>query len=328
MRMMRAAVVEGPSQIVVREVPMPEEIGETSVLVRVRRATICNHSDVEWYRGRWAPPGGKYPFILGHEVSGDIVAVGKETKGLKEGDRIAAWCPGSGFADYVVIDTTRVAVVPIPPEVSYEEGAILELAGGGTMQGMWASGMRPGDRVLVLGCGPAGLCFIQHAKNFGAEIVVATDIYPFRLQKAEELGADLTINVTDMTSQEVSRVILKQVGEIDVAFDAAGTQSALEAGIEATKFGGTIVLFAHPLEVPIPIKTASCKGIRLQGMLGLISTSHIARLLKVAVRQVAEGRLNLKALITHRLPLERVEEGLHLVEESMNDTIKVVLTIE
>lgn len=196
------------------------------------------------------------------------------------------------------------------------------------MQGMWASGMKPGDRVLVLGCGPAGLCFIQHAKNFGAEIVVATDIYPFRLQKARELGADLTINVANLTPKEAGLLICQQVGEIDIAFDAAGTQNAFETGIEALKFGGTMVLFAHPIEVPIPVKTVSCKGVKLQGMLGLIPIPHIARLLKVAVRQVAEGRLNLKALVTHRLSLEQVEEGLHLVEEEMDSTIKVVLTME
>lgn len=324
---MKAAVVKKPGVILVEEVTKPK-CDEHSVLVRVHSVSICNNGDVEWWQGRWEPMGGQYPFILGHEFSGEIVEVGdKVTQDLRPGDRIAEWSWGQGMAEYVALDTRIIALAKIPDKISYEEGSLLEIAGGGTMQMVWSVGMKPSDRVLVLGCGPAGLCLVQHARNFGAEVVVATDLFSGRLDMAKKLGADACYVASDYEPEELAQQIKAEFGEMDVVFDAAGVNPALRTGLATIRRGGVYGVFAHPSELSVPLRMFSCTGVWMVGMLPWDNLEQLQRLLKLGVRYVAEGRLNLKDLITHRLPLEEVEQGLRLCEENPETTIKVVLEI-
>jgi threonine dehydrogenase-like Zn-dependent dehydrogenase len=179
---------------------------------------------------------------------------------LKVGDRICEWSWCEGFAEYVRIDTRQIATLaPLPGNVSDEEGAVLELAGGSTIVYAWAA-VKPLDKVLVLGCGPAGLCIIQHAKNFGAEAVVATDIYENRLRLAKKLGADGAYNASEHDPDELGRLIKREFGAMDVVIDTAGSSKAVFTGTEALKPGGPFYIFAHVSEhVTIPYMRVATK---------------------------------------------------------------------
>ena len=329
---MKAAVVERPRIIVVKDVPKPM-CDDYSIIVKVCKAAICNHSDVALWEGKWPPvkdfwEPSDYPFILGHEFSGEIVEIGAKVKEiypeLKLGDRICEWTWCGGFAEYVRIDVRKVCIAKLPENISYEEGALLELAGGSTMVCAYDC-FRPAYRVLIMGCGPAGLCLIQHAKNLRAE-VAATDLYDSRLKLARKLGASAVYNASEYGPAELAEVIKRDFGEVDVVVDTAGAKSAVTTGIEALRYRGEYIIFAHPTGgVPVPFKRISEKKIIIRSFDA--SRERRIKLLALAAKQVSEGKLDLKSLISHRLPLAKVEEGLKLCKDKPSEVVKIVIDI-
>jgi 2-desacetyl-2-hydroxyethyl bacteriochlorophyllide A dehydrogenase len=334
---MKAAVVEKPGVLVVRDVPKPKLESDYDIIVRVRKASICRHPDYELSQGLRPPVKGgwessNYPFILGHEFSGEVVEMGSKVREiypeLKVGDRICEWSWCDGFAEFVKIDVRRIATIaPLPDNVSDEEGAVLELAGGSTICFAWA-GVKPLDKVLVLGCGPAGLSIIQHAKNFGADVVVGTDVYENRIELARKVGADAAYNASKYDPDELGRLIKKEFGEMDLVFDTAGVSSAVFTGTEALKPGGPFYIFAHVSEhVKIPYLRVATKLGHFGSPSNWPDRARVRKLMRLAVKWVSEGRLDVKSMITHHFPLDRVAEALKLNWEKPQDYIKVVIDI-
>jgi 2-desacetyl-2-hydroxyethyl bacteriochlorophyllide A dehydrogenase len=333
----KAAVVERPRVIVVKDVPKPKLESDYDIIVRVRKASICRHPDYELWQGLRPPAKGgwepaDYPFILGHEFSGEIVEMGSKVKEiypeLKVGDRICEWSWCEGFAEYVRIDTRQIATLaPLPDNVSDEEGAVLELAGGSTICYAWAA-VKPLDKVLVLGCGPAGLCIMQHAKNFGAEVVVGTDIYENRLRLARKLGADGAYNASEHDPDELGRLIKREFGAMDVVIDTAGSSKAVFTGTEALKPGGPFYIFAHVSEhVTIPYMRVATKLGHFGHPTNWPDDARVRKLMKLAVKWVSEGKLDVKSMITHRFPLDKIAEALKFNWEKPEECIKVVVDV-
>lgn len=335
--MMKVAVVEKPGVIKVREVPTPKVENDYEMLIRIKRAAICRHPDYELWKGLrppvkdgWAPAG--YPFVLGHEFSGEVVEMGAKVRevfpDVRVGDRICEWTWCEGFAEYVKIDVRRIATIaPLPDEVSDEEGAVLELAGGSTIFFAW-SAIKPLDRVLVLGCGPAGLSIIQHAKNFGADAVVATEIHENRIRLAEKVGADAVYNASKYDPEELGRMIAREWGPIDVVIDTAGASGAVATGLEAVKPGGSFVIFAHVSEdLRIPYFKVATKVSHFGPPTAFPDRERMKKLMRLAVRWVSEGKLNLRDMITHHFPLEKIEEALRFNWEHPEECVKVVIDI-
>ena len=332
---MNAAVIHGPGDLRIEEVPRPT-CGHDEVLLRVKRACICNACEIGIYRGTTPHIlkfAGGYPHIMGHECCGEIIEVGRNAGTYKVGQRIGYWCKMNGaFAEYNAVDIHQ-AIAVLDDRVSDEAGAILELAGGGTMRAIDRAGIRPGEIVAVLGLGPAGLCLIQHARNVGAGAVIGIELLENRRQKALELGADQVFDPTGRSVAETAEIVLSQFGRVDVVFDAVGEdkspdQSVTTLGILLLPkgMGGRYVMFGHPFQPrPVPLQEISFRGIALLGFSQ--SRERTTELIRFAARQVAEGCLNLEALVTHRLPLGSVEEGIQLVEEHPNEAIKVILEI-
>jgi len=331
---MKAALLYGPRDLRIEEVPEPE-VQPDSVKIRILNSCICNASDYEMYIGvhpALAYCGG-YPHIMGHECCGEIIEVGPGVTEYKVGQRIAYWCQMTGaFAEYSVV-YTREAIAVLNDNVPSDEGAILELAGGGTMRALHASNLKPGENVIVLGQGPAGLCLTQHAKNHGAEKVVAMDVHDFRLQVAREVGADLTINTSRMNAEEIMAKIADEVGEVTLIFDAMGddvsednwvTDMALDIlpkGKEAR-----YIVFSHPVHKRhVRLDKVSNKGIIMRGFSQ--SREVTQTLIRHAAQQLSEGKLKIRPLITHHISLDEVEAGLRMVHEKPNETIKVVIDV-
>lgn len=329
---MRAAVIEKPLQLVVKDVPMPV-FGDDQVLIKVHRAAICNMSDWEVYAGTSMIIDylGGYPHILGHEQSGEVVEMGKDVTGFEIGDRVTCyWDPGA-FAEYSVFNTKRRAVVKLDDRVSYDQGALLELAGGGAMRNVFGSDLRPSQTVVVMGVGPAGLFTGMVAGLSGARAWIALDVVDFRLQKALELGAAAAFNVAEMSRAELVETIREQFGQVDLVFETMGQdkspdQASLDPAIDIVKPGGNVRLFSMT-EGPhcFNIGRALNKGVSLLGT--KVSNEDSRNLLDLAQRWVAEGRYPVEKLITHHISLEDVEKGLHLVHEHPEEAIKVVMDI-
>jgi threonine dehydrogenase-like Zn-dependent dehydrogenase len=330
---MRAAVIEAPHRLVVKDVEQPI-CGDDEILVRIHRAAICNLSDWEVYTGSSSIMDyvGGYPHILGHEQSGEVVEVGKDVTGFAEGDRLTWYVKATGaFGEYNTLNPSKLAVVKLGDRVSYDEGAVLELAGGGAMRNVYGSGLRPTDTAAVIGVGPAGLLTGMVARLFGAKHWIAFDMVDFRLQTALELGASAAFNVLEMDGEEIAHAIRERFGEVDVVFETMGVdrspdQSGLDLAIRIVKPGGNVRLFTiAPTRHPLSIGDALMKGVNFVGR--KVSVEKTQDLLELAHRWVAEGRYPIRELITHHVSLEDVEEGLKLVHVHPEEAIKVVVDV-
>jgi len=329
----RAAVIEEPYRLVVKEVERPV-CGDDEILIKVHRAVICNLSDWEVYAGTSSIIDyiGGYPHVLGHEQSGEIVQVGKNVAGFAEGERVTAYWRATGaFGEYNTLNPSKLAVIKLDDRVSYDEGALMEMAGGGAMRNVYGSTMRPTDTVVTIGVGPAGLLTGMVTKLFSAKHWIALDLVDFRLRKALELGASAAFNVLEMDREEIARAIAERFGDVDVVFETMGVdrtpdQSGLDLAIRIVKLGGDVRLFTFaPMRHPLSIGDALMKGVNFVGR--KVTTEKTRDLLDLAHRWVAEGRYPISKLITHHVPLEDTEEGLKLAHECPEEAIKVVVDI-
>ncbi|NVM57888.1 MAG: alcohol dehydrogenase catalytic domain-containing protein, partial [Desulfobacterales bacterium] len=223
---MRVAMYYNNKDIRVEEFPTPK-IGPGELLVRVEASGICGSDVMEWYRIK------KAPLVLGHEIAGEVAEAGPGGDRYKKGDRIVAshhvpcntcrFClsghhtvcdtlrrtnfdPG-GFAEYVRLPAINVdrGVYLIPDTVSFEEASFTEPLAC-VLRAQRIAGLQPGETVLVMGCGIAGLLHIQLACAVGAGRVVATDISEARLDAAKKFGADAVIHAEQDVLSELRRV--------------------------------------------------------------------------------------------------------------------------
>lgn len=338
---MRVAMYYNNRDVRVEEVLKPE-IGPGELLMRVEASGICGSDVLEWYRISRAP------LVLGHEIAGEVIAVGDGVERYKVGDRITAahhvpcntchYClsghhtvcdtlrqtnfdPG-GFTEYLRLPAINVnrGVFLIPDEVSFEEATFTEPLAC-VLRGQRIAGMQPGRSVLVIGSGIAGLLHIQLACALGAGCVVATDIVDYRLEAARRFGADVTIR-----AEEDVPACLRQVNDgrlADVVIVCTGAASAITQALHSVERGGTVLLFA-PTEpgVTIPI---SINDLFFRNDVTL-TTSYAGSPVDyaTALELIRAGRVRVREMITHRLSLAETGLGFRLVADA-RDSIKVII---
>ena len=185
-------VMTNPGEIIFREVPVPE-VKDDQVLVKIMNIGICG-SDIHVYHGKH--PFTKYPVTQGHEVSGEIAKVGKGQcypcrhgkYNLCEELKVMGFQTTGTASEYFAVDASKVT--PIPEDMSYEEGAMIEPLAV-AVHGVKQVGDVKGLNIAVLGAGPIGNLVAQAAKGMGAAKVMITDVSDLRLDKAKECGIDV-----------------------------------------------------------------------------------------------------------------------------------------
>lgn len=261
---MKAAVVYGENDIRMEEVPTPSP-GPGEVLVEVKGSGVCA-TDVKILGGNGLPKA--LPTILGHEVAGEVHALGANVTGLEIGQRVAVYpiaacndcfycnnqrhslCTSQtglahgvdgGFAEYVLIPERIVnlgGIIDIG-EMPYDLAAMLE-----PMSCCLASArqnrLAAGDTVLVVGCGSMGLMHIVVSKAYGAR-VIAADIDPDRLAKAQSLGADITLNPAQCDIREEVKNLTAYGADIVIA--AVGVTRVVEESLPLVRNGGVFNIF-------------------------------------------------------------------------------------
>ena len=339
---MRAAMYYSNSDIRLEDLPGPK-IADDEALLRVEASGICGSDVMEWYRR------DKAPLVLGHEVAGIIKEVGGRVKNFKVGDRVVAthhvpcgqceFCRGGhetvcdllrkthfypgGFCEFLRLPSVnlRLGTFRIPKNVSFEEATFVEPLGC-VIRGQRLAGMRKGKRVLVIGSGMAGLLHIKLARYLGAKTITATDVDSFRLEKAKEFGADITINVKDLKTRQC--LVSTNHGQLaDLVIICAGAQTAFEQGLNSVERGGTVLIFtAAAKDACLPVST---NKIFWRNEVAVMSSYAAApRDLKEALRLIAQKKIVVKDMITHRLPLEEIQQGFDLVVRP-KDSIKVII---
>ncbi|TET44571.1 MAG: alcohol dehydrogenase [Dehalococcoidia bacterium] len=338
---MRVAMYYSNQDIRLEEMPTPQ-IGADELLMRVEASGICGSDLLEWYRR------DKAPLVLGHEVAGEIVAVGEGVARYKEGDRISAahhvpcntcyYClnghhtvcetlrktnfdPG-GFAEYTRLPSINVdrGVFLLPDEVSFEEATFIEPLAC-VLRGQRLAGIQPGRSVLVIGSGIAGLLHTQLARALGATRIVATDIVDYRLEAARHFGADAAIR-----AEEYVAAFLRQVNNnrlADLVIVCTGAMPAITQALHSVERGGTVLFFAptdQGITVPISVNDFFWRNeITLTSSYAGSPVDYAT-----ALELIQTGRIRVKEMITHRLGLGDTYLGFQLVAQAQS-SIKVII---
>ncbi|MBI2907437.1 MAG: alcohol dehydrogenase catalytic domain-containing protein [Chloroflexi bacterium] len=337
---MRVATYYNNRDVRLEERPVPK-IGPGELLVKVIASGICGSDVMEWYRIH------KAPLVLGHEVAGQIVAVGQGVAQFKEGQAVALahhvpcntchYCraghhtvcdtlrttnfdPG-GFAEYLRLPAINVdrGVFPIPDEVSFEDATFTEPLAC-VLRGQRLAGFQPGQSVLVIGSGISGLLHIHLAQALGASRIVATDIVGYRLEAAMRFGADHAFQAKDYTPESLRDANDGRLADLVVL--CTGALSAIDQALRSAERGGTILFFA-PAEpkvtAALPLWDLWRDGITLTVSYAGSPADYATALELIRARRVRVGEM-----ITHRLGLAETGRGFQLVA-SARDSIKVII---
>jgi len=346
---MRAVVYRGANDLRVEELPVPR-IGSNELLVKVGVCGVCP-TDIKKIHYATVPP----PRVFGHETAGTIVKVGARVKGWQIGDRVAlhhhvpcldchfcrhkafAQCPtykktgitagfepaGGGYAEYVrVMSFVLPGVVKVPKGNSLVEGALLEPVNT-VLKGVRQLHLLPNDVALVAGQGPIGLMFTRLLTLQGVR-VIASDLAPHRLEIARAHGAvaGLIANSPGFPEQ-----VMKMTGKrgLDAAVLAVPSDEALKQAQTLLRGGGELLLFAHTKRGAVTDIDLSNVCVDEKALLG--SYSSDVTLQKEVARLVFSRRLDVRALVTHRFPLERTADAVALAAKPTADSLKVVVDV-
>jgi len=338
---MRVAMYYSNKDVRLEEMPVPR-IGAGEVLMRVEASGICGTDLLEWYRRH------KAPLVLGHEVAGVIVAVGEGVRKYKVGDRIAAahhvpcntchYClsghhtvcdtlrrtnfdPG-GFAEYVRLPCINVeqGIFPLSDEMSFEEATFVEPLAC-VLRGQRLAHLQPGQTVLVIGCGVAGLLHIQLARASGASGIVATDIVDHRLEAARKFGADIAIRASEYAPARLRKLTDGRLADLVIL--CTGAVSAINQALQSVERGGTILFFAPTdpgVSIAVSVNDLFWRNeITLTSSYGGSPADYAA-----ALELIKSGKIRVRDMITHRLPLAETGLAFHLVAQA-RDCLKVII---
>lgn len=320
---MKTVRLHAPNDLRQHDEPTPKP-GPAEALVRVTAVGICG-SDLHWFGEAGIGDAKlKQPLVLGHECAGVIA------EGPHQGERVAAdpavpchacefclqgnpnLCIHMRFAGYGLEDgALREYIVwpeeclfPLPDSLSDADGAMLEPLGV-AIHAVDLAYLRVGMSVGVFGCGPIGLLVIQVARLAGATQVFVTEPLPHRLEAARSLGA------REWTPGQ----------EVDVAFEVAGENDAVEAAFAAVRPGGCVLLAG----IPADDRTSfSASVARRKGL-----TIKLVRRMKFtyprAIQLVESGKVDVRSLVTHRFPLEQAQQAFTVAQR--REGLKVIITL-
>jgi L-iditol 2-dehydrogenase len=338
---MRIAMYYSNQDVRLEEMPTPQ-IGPGEVLIRVEASGICGTDLLEWYRLH------KAPLVLGHEVAGVIAAVGEGVEPYKVGDRICAahhvpcntchYClsghhtvcdtlrrtnfdPG-GFAEHLRLPHINVeqGIFPLPDAISFEEATFVEPLAC-VLRGQRLAHLQPGQSVLVIGSGVAGLLHIQLARTSGASYIIATDIVDYRLEAARKFGADVAVHAEEYNPDYLRQAVDGRLADLVVICN--GATSAIVQALESVERGGTVLFFA-PTEpgvtVPISVNDLFWRNeITLTSSYAGSPADYAA-----ALELIQSGKIRVREMVTHRLGLAETGLGFQLVAQAQ-DSLKVII---
>lgn len=340
---MRAGYIAEPFHAVFRDdLPEPEITGPDQVKIRVKVSGICG-SEVHAYHGThtWRVP----PLVSGHEFAGTVVEVGSKVTMCKAGDRVTAepqygcgecelckrgayhlcrnkkilgatYWSGS-FGEYVVVP--EKCVIRLPEAVSCDQGALIEPIAVG-MHAVRAHGVDENKTIAVIGCGTIGLGVILSAKCFSPRQIIGIDVVKFNLEKAAEMGADLTLN--SQSPMVVDEVMEATGGQgVDITFLAFGNAACMKLAADITKRGGTIAEIAvMNNSVAAPFSDIQIKELSVCG-----SNMYTAEDFRAVIHGVDSGKIRLDGFITRRFPIEQMHEAMEFADKRPEPAVKVVL---
>ncbi|MFZ7130867.1 MAG: galactitol-1-phosphate 5-dehydrogenase [Eubacteriales bacterium] len=327
---MKAARFYGIRDVRVEDVPVSEIISQDEVLIKVKVAGICGSDISKYYKTGPRQTGD----IIGHEFSGEVAETGSLSTEFKIGDPVVV-CPalpcfkcgqceqgeysrcedlgvlgskgeGGGFAEYVKVNKKNV--LKLPQGIDYETAAAIEPSCVAA-RGLYKSGIKVGDTVVVVGAGPIGLFSIQWAKIFGGTKIIAVDIFDEKLELAKRVGADICINSRTEDLQSRIDMLTNNKG-VDLAIESAGTPKTCAQIIELPKKGGKILYAGVPYGNVLMSSHEFEKILRyeltVKGTWFGSSSPFPGKEWKSTIHYMKEGKILVTPFITHRISLNEL----------------------
>ncbi|HPV62307.1 MAG TPA: L-threonine 3-dehydrogenase [Fervidobacterium sp.] len=323
--------VAGPG-LSMEEVEKPTNLGPRDVLIKVRRASICG-TDVHIYEwNEWAQSKIRPPMITGHEMAGEVVAIGSAVTRVKIGDVVTSethipcetcyQCKTGRmhvcknlkilgvdrdgiFAEYAVIPET--VLWKFSPEIPLDYASVMEPFGNAIHT--VSSTNLLGKTALISGAGPIGLMAIQVAKVGGATTVIVSEVDPFRIEMAKNNGADVVINPME---KDLVKEVYNQLDDgVDVLFEMSGSKKALEDGLKCVTMGGeaaVLGLFGKKIDIDFD-SLITMRGITVHGITG----RRMFQTWRIADELLRTKKVDLSKVVTHVLPFEEWDKGFELM---------------
>lgn len=344
MKKAKAAYLLGKRKFVIDDCAVPE-CKDDEVLVRIKAIGICG-SDVHYFlEGRIGDQIVPEKFIIGHEASGEVVATGKNVKSVKEGDRVVIepgiscgkcglcitgrpnLCPFvkflgtppvlGAFRQFIIMPEKNV--VKIPQTLDFAEGTLAEPLAI-ALYGIHLSNFQIGDSIAILGAGPIGLSVLFCCKNSGAGTIFVTELIEERAKMAKSLGADYVF-LAD--KQNIENEIFSLTGEqgVDISYECAGTQETINQMINIATAGGKCVIFGIPAEDRISFDPHIVR----RKQLPILTVRRSAFTTEKAISVMCKNKIRFNAIITHRFPLEKIQDALELVASKKDGVIKAII---
>ncbi len=355
--MMKAAIFIEPGRIEIDDKPIPN-IGDNDALIKITTTTICG-TDIHILKGEYPVEKG---LTIGHEPVGVIEKLGKNVQGYHEGQRVIAGaiCPSftsyasqdgcsaqdggahsHGYkpmggwrfgntidgaqAEYLLVPDAQANLSPVPDNLTDEQVLMCPDIMSTGFAGAEAANIKIGDIVAVFAQGPIGLCATAGARLKGASLIIAVDGIDERLTISKQMGADVTL---DYRKDDVVAEILKLTGGrgVDVSIEALGQQTTFEAALRVLKPGGTLSslgVYSSDLKIPLDAFAAGLGDHKIITSLCPGGKERMRRLMDV----IAQGRLDLSSMVTHRYKLEKITEAYDLFSHQRDGVLKVAIEI-
>lgn len=325
----------------VEDVDLPR-LTDHDVLVRVKAAGICR-SDLHTIHGHIKP--GKTPIILGHEGAGVIAGKGKLVTNLSEDDPVVVdyvlscgnceycyvgkhnLCDRINFygfrldgtwAEYMVVPATNV--FRLPKNVPFDQGALAGCAVVTGYHAMKVSEMTAGNSVAVIGLGGVGSQLLQWARLFGATDIIGIDIDDYKLKLARDLGATATVNAKQQNLVEAVSELTHGRG-VDIGFEAIGSKETNEKLLSIVgKCGKAVIVGMCFDKISVTPMGLMSKEIQIRS-----PTEHTKSELQEVLRFLGTGAFDVSRTITHRIPIDKANEGIEMLEKETEKQVRIIL---
>jgi len=307
-----ALVLVKAGKVDITQVDVPDP-GPGELLIEVKANGICR-GDIALFTGEL---NYGYPFFHGHEPVGIVARPGAGVSGFAPGDRVAVLGSPS-YRRHIVVHSSQAIKIPDQPQ---DLALWIAEPPACAVHGAHASGLRPADKVALLGCGYMGLLVLQSLPRETLARLVVADPDPTRLALARSFGAEEAYDPAQTHLSDIA----KSIGGFDVVIEAAGVKGTLSAATDLLRVGGTLNIFGwHPGEESIPAGKWHYLGLKVLNPSPMFSENFSAYF-PMAVALMAKGRIDQSRLITHRFPMEQADEAFALAAGKKDGYIKGAL---
>lgn len=336
-------VMTAPKKIEFRSIPIPTPCAN-QVLVKVMKIGICG-SDIHVYHG--THPFTSYPITQGHELSAKVVELGSNVTEFNVGQKVTVepqvYCGKCypcrhgkynlcedlkvmGFqttgtaSEYFAVDASKVT--PLPENLTYNEGAMIEPLAV-SVHAVRRFDKIKGAKIAILGAGPIGILLAQAAKGVGAERVLITDVSNKRLDLAQTVGVDYTVNTLNVDFGDAMKDAFGP-DKADVIYDCAGNDITMEQAIKYARKGSKIVLVAvFDKKATVDFAVLNDHELNLDTSMMYRHEDYVE-----AIRLVNEGKIQMKPLMSRHFSFQEYLSAYKYIDNNRESTLKVLIDID